>query len=361
MEDIKRLIIKSIKGTLSEEEGIFLLHWVNESEERKNIYASVRDVWALNEMMKQENHDNRQAYKKVMGKINPYQHLRLKIAITAAVIFIAIMIPNFIATNFRSFGFFEEKQIVLISNNSSYTVNDKLSVEKIETILSEKSVQTTFKENQVNRIIVPSGKTCEIALSDGTSVILNAMSELTFPSYFSDSLREVTLEGEAVFNVKRDEQAPFIVKTNNTITRVLGTHFNISAYRQDKEEVISLLSGSVKTTVNGLEQMLKPGEQVRLNYEKGSINIVHFNPEEVFAWQSDLFLFEDRSLLFITKHIERWYDVEFEFTCNSLKNINAYVKIKKNKSLNELLDALSSTNKVHFEKHEDKIFVLPKL
>lgn len=350
-----------MQGKLSDEEGASLLHWVNKSEKNKKTYASIRDVWVLNEMLKQEKIGNKQAYKKIMNKVYPQRHLKLKIATIAAAIFIATMIPNFISTTFRTFRFFDEKQILLISDNSSYTLDDKVSVEKIEKIVSKKNGQADVQESKINRIVVPNGKICEIVLSDGTIVTLNAMSELTFPSRFPKTLREVVLVGEAMFNVKKDKEAPFIVKTIHTTTRVLGTHFNISAYHGDKEEVISLLSGSVKTTINGTERMLKPGEQVRLNREEESVTIVHFDPEEVMAWQNDLFLFEDRPLSLITKYIERWYNIEFEYTSNSLKNINAYVKIRKNKTLNELLDALSSTNKVRFEKHEDKIFVLPKL
>src|SRR5690606_36229691 len=108
----------------------------------------------------------------------------------------------------------------------------------------------------------PRGGQYQVSLPDGTKVWLNADSKLYYPRAFSGNTRTVQMEGEAYFEVAKDEQKPFIVQTNRQKVEVLGTHFNVNAYSEEPISAVSLLEGKVKVSLaNQAERTLLPGQQ----------------------------------------------------------------------------------------------------
>src|SRR5690606_24410283 len=153
----------------------------------------------------------------------------------------------------------------------------------------------------------------KITLADGTQVWLNAASTLTYPIEFSGRKREVTLEGEAYFEVARDESKPFIVNTARQRTEVLGTSFNINAYDNETLTKTTLLHGSVRVQASNANattgRVLVRNEQSVIADDE-NIRIYRVDPEKVVAWKEGIFNFHGLSIDESLKQIERWYDVD---------------------------------------------------
>jgi transmembrane sensor len=167
---------------------------------------------------------------------------------------------------------------------------------------------------QYNAIITPRGGQYEVVLPDGTRVWLNSASSLKYPTAFTGADRRVELSGEAYFEVAKNAAKPFFVKTGTQTVEVLGTHFNINSYTDEKAVKTTLLEGSVKVGSNADKFVVKliPGEQA-IN-AAGAINIVHdADIDEAMAWKNGKFLFRNTDLQTIMRQLSRWYDVDVEY------------------------------------------------
>ncbi|WP_293299372.1 FecR family protein [Pedobacter sp. UBA4863] len=166
---------------------------------------------------------------------------------------------------------------------------------------------------QINTLSTPIGGTFSVVLSDGSKVWLNAASSLKFPAKFAGAERRVEVFGEAYFEIAKDRKRPFLVKNGSSEIKVLGTHFNVMAYPNEYQSILTLLEGSVQFAKGKHTELLSPGKQ--LLYEESSTvtKQVDANIEEVMAWRNNLFVFNNTSLNEIMKDLERWYDVKIKY------------------------------------------------
>jgi ferric-dicitrate binding protein FerR (iron transport regulator) len=199
-----------------------------------------------------------------------------------------------------------------------------------------------------NTISTPRGGKYEIVLADGSKVWLNAASSLKFPASFTGKTREVLLTGEGYFEVAKNAFKPFHVKVNNMTVEVLGTHFNVNAYEDERSIATTLLEGSVKikkdipAKSSSQSLVLKPGEQAELAKD-GELNINHdANIQEVIAWKNDNFEFNNTPVTDIMRQISRWYDVEIDYR-GPVPTHQLTGKISRNVDLNQLIDMLAYT------------------
>jgi transmembrane sensor len=165
--------------------------------------------------------------------------------------------------------------------------------------------------SETNTITTPNGGNYQISLPDGTMVILNAASSLTFPTSFRGMERSVSLVGEAYFEVTKNAEMPFKVKSGRQVVEVLGTHFDINAY--DNEPVIktTLLEGSVKVNYNNASTLIKPGQQAIIAFNDAkNIDVHDADLEKEMAWKNGAFSFENDDLHSVMRQIARWYDAE---------------------------------------------------
>jgi transmembrane sensor len=178
-------------------------------------------------------------------------------------------------------------------------------------LLNEKPSEVFF-----NSIATPRGGQYQVVLSDGTKVWLNAASSLRFPAAFSGSERMVELAGEAYFEVAKNASLPFVVKVDaRTKIEVLGTHFNVTAYKDESSVNTTLLEGRVKLTAiaTGDSRIMNPGEQAAL-LDNGKISInQHTDTDQVVAWKNGTFNFNNADLGTVLRQLSRWYDVDFKF------------------------------------------------
>ncbi len=220
----------------------------------------------------------------------------------------------------------------------------------------------------------------KLLLQDGTTVVLNAGSELEIPTGYNDRQRTVYLKGEAFFDVASDSLRPFFVETDRIKLRVLGTAFNVKDYPEDKTAETALIRGSVELTEaeNSLVVLLKPnqkyisqkrpplakdsGSEERLSGEVLPLKIdsAVSTREELHivetSWTRDRLVFADEPLDDIAKKLERWYGVEIILTDAALgrKNYSASFEHEK---LEDVLEALQFSNPFHYTYKNDTIMI----
>ena len=215
-----------------------------------------------------------------------------------------------------------------------------------------------------NTMSTPKGRQFQVTLPDGTKVWLNAASSLRYPTAFTGTERTVTVTGEAYFEVAHNARMPFVVNVNDKEeVRVLGTHFNINAYDNEKAINTTLLQGSVKVgkrqTAEGRQESvtLKPGEQTSLSQTSQLSQPIPVQTEEVIAWKNGLFNFEGASLGEIMRQVERWYDIEISYE-KGIPNVEFEGKMTRDVPLSDLLAMLEKSD-IHFKVEGRKLIVLP--
>ena len=182
---------------------------------------------------------------------------------------------------------------------------------------------------------------------------------MKYPEVFAGDHREVYLEGEAYFEVARNEQASFSVYTRDMNLQVLGTSFNIKAYPDETETVTTLLSGSIEQHYPSSRQTLKllPSQQSHFDCHTGNLQILEADPEEVLAWKNGKFIARDKTLEEIFRELTRWYDFEVVFTRPALRQLRFHLHTNRYASIREILDNLQSTNGIHFSYIGNKIYI----
>ena len=215
-----------------------------------------------------------------------------------------------------------------------------------------------------NSVSTPRGGQYRLRLSDGTLVWLNAGSVLTYPVVFNVEKREVKLTGEAYFEVSKDIKRPFSVKTTQQKIRVLGTHFNISAYSDDTDTKTTLLEGKVSVENSNFSnhKILRPGEEAitSSNSKNNSPLIKNVDTTDAVAWKNGYFQFQGEPLEGILKKVSRWYDVEIDYSKNQAINTLFFNgTISKYKHASQVLKKLELTGGVHFKIEGRRIIVMP--
>jgi transmembrane sensor len=215
------------------------------------------------------------------------------------------------------------------------------------------------KGAEVLTISTPRGGQYNVELPDGTIVTLNAASTLKFPSTFLGALdRVVELDGEGYFKVTKNKAHPFIVNTTKQQVKVLGTHFNISAYADDPTTLTTLEEGSIevrsKNGTNGT--LLKPNQQSILA-ASNRITVKDVNVTEELAWKNGLFIFNEEDLESTMRKISRWYNVEIYYQ-DKLPPMSFLGSISRSKSLSTVIKLLEESGGVHFRIEGRRVIVM---
>jgi len=224
--------------------------------------------------------------------------------------------------------------------------------------MAEKMDEETQME--YNTIIVPRGGEYSLALADGTRIKINSDSKLTFPHRFMGEERRVRLEGEALFDVVKDKEHPFIVETAKGNVQVLGTLFDINVYPEEDVVQTTLVEGRVVFKGRGMSQHveLSPGEQVTYNMKSGESHVEKVNTKVYVGWAEGKWFIEGERLEDITKQLSRWYDVEFFYKNPEAKELVFTGDLEKYDEV--ALDIISMTTNVMFTIRDRAIIVQMK-
>jgi hypothetical protein len=204
-------------------------------------------------------------------------------------------------------------------------------------------------ETTSNYLTIPRGGQFFLQLSDSTKVWLNSESQLKYPVTFVDGkTRQVELiYGEAYFEVSpsiKHKGARFKVKTQMQNVEVVGTEFNIKAYKNETNIYTTLVEGSVEISNTKMKQILAPNQQSNLNLKSNSIKITTVDVYSEISWKKGVFVFKGLSLKEISKVLSRWYDVDIEFADTALENVKFNGILNKNQNIENILTTIKTTN-----------------
>lgn len=212
--------------------------------------------------------------------------------------------------------------------------------------------KVTNEPVKFNTLTVPRGGEYQLVLSDGTKIWMNAESSLRYPVQFKGK-REVTLSGEAYFEVAKDATHPFIIHIGDNAIEVLGTKFNVSAYPKNNIYT-TLAEGSVKVANNKGSIILTPNQQAIMQSE-GDIRVQNINASLYTSWTMGIFEFKKTELKDIVAQLSRWYNVNFQFSSNELKQKNFAGVIFRNEELNYAIEIIEDVSDVKFIRSGDVI------
>ncbi|RGL90766.1 FecR family protein [Butyricimonas virosa] len=227
-------------------------------------------------------------------------------------------------------------------NQLNYTKSD--SIYRVDTVKEKEIIPT-------HTVVVPRGKTFELVLSDGTFVLLNPESELTYPVKFdSTSVREVTLRGEGYFEVTKSSNR-FVVNTDNMKLQVYGTTFNVISRDNLPDEAV-LVEGVVgitpKNSSDGKETVLHPGDKSSVD-KLGQVSVTQTDLAEYTAKRNGYILFNGKTIKQVISSLELYYDVHFLVKNGAVLEKEEYVfSIKQYASLREALDVIEFVSDVKF-------------
>lgn len=214
------------------------------------------------------------------------------------------------------------------------------------------------QKTEHHTLIIPRGGEYRVELADGSVVWLNSESEFSYPVNFSDTTREVTLKGEAYFEVAKDVK-PFKVRVNDVVVKVYGTRFNVNSYDPKMVQTV-LVEG--KVGVRSLqhpskEQMIKPNEMAEVSTETGTCVVSTVDASAYIAWREGYFSFEGESLEQIMEKLSRWYDVEVTFASDDVRALRFSGRVERNEDFRSVLNLLGRTLLVKFNVEGNKITI----
>ncbi|WP_413997882.1 FecR family protein [Flavobacterium sp. W1B] len=248
-------------------------------------------------------------------------------------------------------------QVVLDSTNNGLVIQQSNTqiTKTAKGQLSYTLLKKPTADAGFNSISTPRGGEYQLVLPDGTKVWLNASSSIRFPVAFVGKERNVTISGEAYFEVAKNKKMPFIVSAGKMNVEVLGTHFNVLAYQDEPVLKTTLLEGSVKIINEKSVAYLTPGEQSRLT-DKGQLSIkkdIDLNKE--VAWTKGQFQFNSNTIQEIMLQLSRWYDVEVVYQ-GTISNETFSAVVKRSSNISQVLK-LMETSGVKFTIEGQKIYV----
>lgn len=207
-----------------------------------------------------------------------------------------------------------------------------------------------------NRMETLTGMEYTLSLADGTLVYLNAETSLRYPVVFREGERVVELEGEAYFEVAKDEMRPFIVRMNGSEIKVTGTSFNARAYGNENEVVTTLVEGRVE--VNG--RKIQPGEQARCEVNTGNLTVKTVDVNRFIAWKEGYFVFRNERLEDVMKTLARWYGVEYHFLDEQSKNVRIGARFGRYDDMTPIIEMLRQTELVNVLQTNCSLYISQK-
>lgn len=367
-EKTKERLDAYLYGELNIQESELLQKWLEEKSEHRQYFEEYCKIWYIGKCAGEwERIDPETGWMKTVQRYHQ-QRKRQWISRASSV---AAMIGLFVgiawwfmndqapATSESAYVAPGHKQVRL-RLASGHTINlEKLQTQNIQEsgtrilldslLLSYTAISTPPQKEIFNELIIPRGGEFEIQLSDGSRVFLNADSKLRYPVRFMGTTREVWLEGEAWFDVKKNPDCPFIVHTAETGITVLGTEFTVSAYPKEKITQVTLVNGKVDVEADGKKTVLAPDQQFTFDRNSRLQKVESVDAASCAAWKEGIFNFKSLPLTELTRRLERWYDVDFIFKNPKLGELEFSGAFKKYNDLRYILNIIEKTTEVKFK------------
>ena len=373
-----KLLLKVLSDELPENDSYFQ-RWLNEDPANKSLYKSLKEGQGDDALF-----DKEQVFRNISNKLSLnttrktgwHQTKWFKYATSAVAIVTLFIIAIYHVTREPHLPEVVEKTIFDPGSKKAYLLSmegemtdlsQSFEVKKEDgTIISNKSegiisfqkTDPDKKTIETQTIYVPNSGEYELLLSDGTRVYLNSESRLTFPSYFEGETRQVELQGEAYFEVKKGGK-PFVILTPELTVEVLGTSFNINAYETNPYVNTTLVEGNVRVHLAESRKVfqLKPEQNLRLEKSSDEVSVERVNTDIYTAWVKGEFMFRNQPLLEIFAQLERWYDFKIVYEKQDIKKMRFTGSALKARPLNYLLDLITSVTDIQYRDEGDKIIL----
>jgi ferric-dicitrate binding protein FerR (iron transport regulator) len=267
-----------------------------------------------------------------------------------------------------------DEAMIILSDGSRHILNKKDSLIEYSADGGQVVVKSDRQEEKlenptssdaakINQIVVPFGHRHTITLSDGTRVQLNSGSRLVFPAGFSGKTREVYLKGEGYFEVFKNPNQPFIVKTDVMDIKVLGTVFDISAYEDEQNIYTVLVEGKVAVSQKNLlfgttDKNLSPGQGYFYSSATKTSDIRMVDLYDYISWKDGLFLFKDKPLNSIVSRLEKYYNQKIGIENGKLPNTLISGKLVLSDNLDEVMQYLAKTLEARYEKNKEGVYTI---
>lgn len=225
----------------------------------------------------------------------------------------------------------------------------------------QKKNKTSTVEVAIRNIQNPKGRIATITLPDSSIIQLGPGSRLQYPSIFSGNTREIVLEGEAFFEVARNPQQPFIVRTGDIYTRVLGTSFKIEAL-PGQPVLVAVATGrvSVSRSISAKEELLAtltPGKQAGYDPVSGTLVLKDLRPAEIAGWKAGILSFGEAPFAAVIASMERWYDVHISLAEPALGKKKMQLVINGKRPVSEALETISQITGLRYTINGQEIHI----
>lgn len=382
-EEIEYLILDQLADELTSNGAAQLKDWIEADEQHKTLYLQYCSVWYGGAIGYRKREQGKGEWNIILQKHQRRrQRFIIRRAASIAACFILIIGAYWLFSPTQMS--LEEVQTIsvaeLIKNRKTENVRlilstgreiilDKEITEK-ESGASLQSDSTGLKysssnnnssdEITYNQLVVPKCGEYRLILADGTKIMVNSESVVRYPVNFSGSKREIWLEGEAYFEVARNESQPFIVHLAESDVKVLGTSFNVLAYKDESNTEVTLVEGKVEVKTSGDNEILLPGYQVQIDHITSRMENKKVDVALYTAWKEGVMRFDDLPLERLMLRLSRWYNIVFEFSQEELKGRLFSGGFKKYEELERVLNMIQKINDVKFSVVNDKIVISKK-
>lgn len=219
---------------------------------------------------------------------------------------------------------------------------------------------------QFTETIAPRGQKSQIVLTDGTKVWLNSDTKIKYPGNFNKDQRDVYLDGEAFFEVAKNEHQPFVVHTSDLRVKVMGTKFNIKAYADENQVETSLFEGKINLIINNssaknqIEKVVNPGQSFAYSKQDHQLAANKFPQDEIDGWKKNQLIFKDDTFSNLVRKVERWYDVKVVYDEKLFKDRRLTVELNEGERLEQLMRIISLALSVDYQYENGEIILTPK-
>lgn len=334
-KNIEEIIIRYLNKEIDTDELHILEAWIDESKDNNDLFFEMKNLFDLKEYpLYVQNTDVANSWNNLSNKLDTetkviesskrsvWSHLLKYAAIFISAVVIGWQINNLSKAN---------------SDNETLTYNE-INIER-------------------------GNKASTIILSDGSKVILNAATKFKYPTQFNSKERKVYLEGEAFFDIAKNKDKPFIVSINKQNITVLGTIFNVEAYENESNSIITLLSGKIKLEayddIGNLtnQTFVFANQKVVSDNKTGIITLTSINEDLSSNWTKGEYKFKDEYLSKITKRLEKYYDVNFILKDKELYKIKYTGTFSTDQDINEVLRIINHKKQFNYTKKGKNITI----
>ncbi len=320
-------------------------------------------------------------YSAVMQNIRKHEkrkhRLQVWLTATAAILVITILSTLFVRLNKDNGSAFLTENSSIIGETLPkeeiclFSGGDKINIANQSDIQLQKNAKVLITNNteakkelvlnsvKMNKLVVPFGKQSTLMLADGTKIYINSGTQVDFPSEFNGKTREIHVNGEVFIDVAEDTKKPFIVHTDRMDIRVLGTSFNVSAYRDDMEKTVVLVKGKVSVKTEQQVTEMLPNEKVELT--NGQITKETVDVSEYISWTNGVLEFYETPVSEILKKVGRYYNVQFKSSPDiPLSARTCSGKLFLSNNLDSVMTSVSVLSSTNYHRENNIIYITKK-